>query len=142
MIVLEYIQIFDRLMAYCQQFFNKQTRMKLAIHNCFRYKLAFKPANHDSVSPHCVSLPPDTDPLTAGSLAEMLRFYWNVGWHDGIDQVIEHAQSHSGDEEHDENVWVFTVFFILEILAIMCLCICLSCTLFKDIIQAGACKYD
>ena len=55
---------------------------------CFRYQLPFKPPLHHKKSPHVIELPPDDDPLTSGSLAEMLKFAWNIAWHDGIDKLV------------------------------------------------------
>jgi hypothetical protein len=57
----------------------------------FRYSLPFKPRTVHKTSPHAVILPPEPDPLKEDSLAEMLRFTWNVSWHSGIENTIKNA---------------------------------------------------
>ena len=36
-------------------------------------------------------MPPNPDPLTSGTLAEMLRVTWNAAWNGGIEDLIKNS---------------------------------------------------
>ncbi|XP_064598734.1 rotatin-like [Liolophura sinensis] len=54
-----------------------------------RYRLPFKTAVHHESSRHQGAPISESDPLTSGMPAEMLRITWNVAWHCGISKLLE-----------------------------------------------------
>ena len=76
------------------------TKYRDSVNTFCSYQLPIHPAVHHVLSPHQMELPAESDPLTSGSWAEMLRFTWNIAWHDGIENTIK-----SQEAQKTENLW-------------------------------------
>ncbi|KAK3729624.1 hypothetical protein QZH41_017664 [Actinostola sp. cb2023] len=51
------------------------------------YQLPFNPQIHKPTSDYQYPVPHDPDPLKSDPAVSMLRFYWNIAWHESLDKL-------------------------------------------------------